>query len=74
MRSPGAPAAASGLEFVWTVQGLTPRVIFQVQATETRSPSTSLVVVEAIRFVFVVGDAGLKVGVVRLGGVLTVVT
>src|SRR5512132_2585782 len=31
----------------------------------------SLVVVVAVRFEFVVGDAGLKVGVVRLGGLST---
>jgi hypothetical protein len=68
------PTAASALEFVWTVQVLTPRVIFHVQATETWSPSASVVVVEAVSgFVFVVGDVGLKAGWVNAGGVLIVV-
>jgi hypothetical protein len=49
------------------------RVTFQVQATETWSPSASLVVVEAVRLSFVCGESGLKVGVVKLGGVLIVV-
>jgi hypothetical protein len=50
---------------------LIPRVTFHVQATETLLPSGSLVVVEAVSVSFVVGDAGLKLGVVALGGELT---
>jgi hypothetical protein len=48
-------------------------VTFQTHATETRSPSRSLVVVEAWRLVFVVDVVGLKVGVVALGGLLIAV-
>src|SRR6185312_8060061 len=66
-------AAASALEFVWIVQVFAPRVTFHVHATETWSPSASLVVVDACSVSFVFGDAGLNDGAVKLGGVLIVV-
>jgi hypothetical protein len=56
---------------IWHV--LAPRVTLQIQTTEIWSPSASLVIVEACSVSFVFGDAGLKAGTVRLGGVLTVV-
>ena len=61
------PAGADGLEFVWIVQMLPPRLTFQVQETETLSPSGSLVVVEAVRLSFVFGEAGLKLALVAAG-------
>src|SRR5205085_8464723 len=55
------------------VQMSPPRLTLQVQATEIWSPSASLVTVDAVKVSLVWGDPGLKVGVVRLGGVLTTV-
>ena len=61
------PTAASALESVLTVQMSPARLTFHVHATETWSPSGSLVVVVAVRLSFVFGEAGLNVGAVRLG-------
>jgi hypothetical protein len=65
------PGAAAELLSVLIVHVLIPRVAFHVQATETLSLSGSLVVVEACSTSFVFGEAGLKLGVVALGGELT---
>jgi hypothetical protein len=63
------PAATKGLVFVWIVQMSPPRLTFHVQATETVLPSASAVVVEAVSRSLVLGDAGLKDGVVAVGAV-----
>src|SRR5437763_15349613 len=57
-----------------TVVASVPRGALQVQATETWSPSGSLVVVVAVRLSLVFGELELKAGVVNDGAELTIVT